>query len=57
MKGGKKNPNFLATLREPIRRNEIAQKDIYSRTQVGWLGKNKPQKYSNYQRGLDRKLS
>ena len=57
MKGGQKNHNFLGTLRAPIRRDEVAPSDIYSRTQAGWLGKNKPQKYGGYQRNLDRKLS
>ena len=57
MKGGTKNANFLATLRAPIKRPQVAPSDIYSRTQAGWLGQNKPKKYSGYQRGLDRKLS
>lgn len=57
MRGGKKNHNFLESLRAPIRRQQIAPSDIYSRTQVNWLGKNKPSNYTGYQRNLDRRLS
>lgn len=57
MRGGKKNHNFLESLRAPIRRQEVAPTDIYSRTQVGWRGKNLPSKYGGYQKGLDRRLS
>ena len=47
----------MGALRAPIRRQEIAPKDIYSKTQVGWLGQNKSQARGGYQRNLDRKLS
>ena len=57
MRGGKKNHNFLESLRAPIRRQEVAPSDIYSRTQVGWRGKNPASTYGGYQRGLDRRLS